>query len=69
MIYNYQGQGHFIDICPGCLRFSIFIFSSSKTPGLIEIKSHLEPLMDGGMKVWSGYLGHMIKMPIYGKNL
>ena len=66
---NTKGQGHFY-LCPGCLRFSIFIFSSgSKTVGLNETKLHLEPLLGGGMKVCSWDLGHMIKMAIYGKKL
>ena len=41
---------------------------SSETAGPIETKLHVESLLDGGMKVCSCDLGHMIKiadMPIY----
>ena len=61
----------FTDLCPGCLRVSIFNFFS-KTGGLIETKLCVEPLWDGRMKVYGWVLGHMTKMatmPIYGKNL
>ena len=47
--YNYERSRSFLDICPGCLRFSIFIFS--KSGRLIETKLHLEPLWDGVMQV------------------
>ena len=66
--YKYQRSRSFIDLCPGCLRSSIFIFLSSKTAGLIETKLHV----DEGMKVCSFDLGHMIKMatmPINSKNI
>ena len=53
--YNYHMP--YTDLCPGCLRFSIFIFS--KTAGLIEIKLHM---WDGGMKVCPWDLGQIIKM-------
>ena len=71
ILYKFQRSRSFIDLRPGCLRFSIFIFSY-KTAGLIETKLHVEPLLNGGMKVCPWDLGHMIKMgtmPIYGKNL
>ena len=70
--YKYQRSRSFIDFCPGCLTFSIFIFFSSKTVWLIETKLNAEPLLDKGMKVCSWDLGHMIKMatiPIHGKHL
>ena len=56
-----------------CVCMSTFsnIFSS-ETTGPIEAKFHVEPPWDGGTKVYSNGLGHMIKMaamPIYGKNL
>ena len=65
---NYQRSRLFTYLCPGCLRFSIFIFS--KTAGLIETELHVEPLWNGGMKVCSWDLGQMIKIfaiPIYDK--
>ena len=34
--YNYKMSWSFTDLCPGCLRFSIFIFSV--TAGLLETK-------------------------------
>ena len=46
-LYKYQHSRSFIDLCPGFLIFSIFIFFSSKTAGLIETKLHLEPVLDG----------------------
>ena len=52
--YKYQRSRSFIDLCPGCLRFGIFMFFSSKTAGLMETKSHVEPLFDGGMKFDNG---------------
>ena len=64
-----KGQGHLLTFVLEVSDFSIFIFSS-KTAGLIETKSHVEPLWDGGMKVCSWDLGQMIKifaMPLYGK--
>ena len=69
--YKHQRSRSFVDLCPGCLRFSNLILFSSKTAGLIETKLHMEPLLDRGMKVCSWVLGHMIKMatmPIYVKN-
>ena len=69
IFHKYQRSGSFIDLCPGCLRFGIFIFFSSNTAGLIETRLHVEPLLDF-VKVFSWELGHMIKMiamPIYGK--
>ena len=45
---------------------------SSETTGPIEAKFHMEPPLDGGMKVCSNGPGHMSKMaamPRYGKNL
>ena len=45
---------------------------SSETTGPIEAKFHMEPPLDGGMKVCSNGPGHMSKMaamPTYGKNL
>ena len=52
----------FTDLCPGCLRFSIFNFFFSKTARLIETKLPAEPLWDGGMQdsVWD--LDHMTKI-------
>ena len=50
--------------------FSNFFFL--ETAWLIEAKFYVEPQWDGGTKVWSNGLGHMIKMAamgIYGKNL
>ena len=44
----------------------------SGTTGPIEIKFHVEPPWDGGMKVciWgSGHMTKMAAMPIYGKSL
>ena len=66
--FKYQRSRSFIYLCTGCLRFSIFIFFSSA--GLIKTKLHVESLLNGGMKVCSWDLGHMIKkaaMPIYDK--
>ena len=60
--YKYQRSRLFIVLCPGCVRFSIFIFFSSKTAGLIETKLYVEPLLDGEMKVYTWNLGHMIEM-------
>ena len=61
--YNYQRSRSFTDLCPGCLRFGIFL-SFSKIVGLIETKLHIEPLWDRGMKVCSWDLGQMIKAAI-----
>ena len=68
--YKYQRSRSFTDLCPGCLRFNIFNFSS-KTAGLIETKFHVEPVWDEELKVCAWNLGHMTKMatmPFYGKN-
>ena len=59
-----------MNVCPECLRFSIFNFSS-KTAELIETKIQVEPLWDGGLSFCSWDLGHINKMaamPIYGIN-
>ena len=45
----------FTDLCPGCLRFSIFNFSS-KTSGLIETKLH------EGMNVGAQNLSYITKL-------
>ena len=69
--FFYDYQSTFIDLYPGCLSFSCFIFFISKTLSWLKPNYILEPL-DGGMKVCSWDLGHIIKMatmPIYGKNL
>ena len=54
-----------------CLStFSNVFFS--ETAGPIEAKFHMEPLWDGGTKVYLQGPGHMTKMasmPIYGKKL
>ena len=44
---NNQRSRSFNDFCPGCLRFSIFIFS--KCAWLIETKLHVKPLWNGGI--------------------
>ena len=52
----------------------VFTFSnvfSSGTTGPIEVKFHVEPPWDGGMKVCicsPGHMTEMAAMPIYGKN-
>ena len=70
LFMNIKGQDHLLSFCPECLRFSVFIFLSFKTAGLVEAKLHVEQMFDEGMKVCSLDLGHMIKratMPIYDK--
>ena len=45
---------------------------SSETTWPIKAKFYVEPLWEGGMKVYINGLGHMTKMaamPIYGENL
>ena len=57
-------------LCVVCSHFAD-VFSSGTT-GQIEVKFHVEPPWDGGMKVCIRGPGHMTKlaaMPIYGKNL
>ena len=54
------------------LLFFFIFFSSKIAAWLIETKLHVEPLFDGGLKVCSWDLDHMIKMstiPIYGEKL
>ena len=54
-----------------CMSTFSNIFSS-ETTGPIKAKFHMEPLWDGGTKVYSNGPGHMTKtaaVPIYGKNL
>ena len=44
----------------------------SKTAWPVRVKFYVEPLWEGGYRVYINGLGHMIKMavtPIYGKNL
>ena len=70
--YSYQRSRSVVtDLCPGCLRFSIFIFSY-KTAKLIETKLHMKSQWDGGMKVLFMGFGSNDKifgMPMYGKKL
>ena len=69
--YKYQRLRSFTDLCPGCLRFSTFNFSS-KTAGLLETKLHLKPLGDVEIKVCALVLIHMTQdghyAHIYDKN-
>ena len=61
-----------LSVCLSVCR--VFTFSnvfSSGTTGPIEVKFHVEPPWDGGMKVCVWGPGHMTKMTamrIYGKN-
>ena len=48
-----QKSRSFIDLGPRSLRFNIFKLLSLETARLIEVKFHLEPLWDRGMKVSS----------------
>ena len=58
--YKYHRSRSFTDLCPGCLRFSIFNFTSKIAS--FETKLHVEPLWDGGMKVFAWDLGHFTKV-------
>ena len=47
-------------------QIQYFNYFSSKTTRLIETKLHVEPLWNGGMKVF--HMTKMANVPIYGKN-
>ena len=67
-----QRSRSFIDTCPRSLRFTCSNFFSLETARPIEVKFHVEPPWDGGMKVSSNGLCHITKMaamPIDDKNL
>ena len=70
-VYEYQRSRSFIDLGPRSLRFTTFSnFFFLETAMPIEAKFHVEPPLDGGMKVCSNGSGHMTNidaMPIYGK--
>ena len=71
-LYEYQRSRSFIDHGPRSLRFTFSNFFSLETARSIEAKFHVEPPLDGGVKVCSNGPGHMTNiaaMPIYGKNL
>ena len=72
-LYEYQRSRLFIDLGPRSLKFTTFSSFFSLEPAWpIEAKFHVEPPLDGGMKVCSNGPGHMTSMaamPIYGKNL
>ena len=71
-LYEYQRSRSFIDLHPRSLRFTFSIFFSLETSMPIEVKFHMEPPWDRGMKLCSNGLCHMTitaAMPIYGKKL
>ena len=67
-----SGQGHSLTLVQGHSDSTFSNFFSLETARLIEGKFHVEPPWDGGMKVNTNGLCHMIKMaiiPIYDNNL
>ena len=66
---NIKGQGHSLTL----VRFTTFSnFFSLETARPIEAKFHVDPPLEGGIKVCSNGPGHktnMAAMPICGKNL
>ena len=81
-LYECQRSRSFIDLGPNLLDSIFLNFFASITTGPIEVKFHVEPLLDQKRYMWewgggrtNGYSngpGHMTKMaamPIYGKKL
>ena len=58
-VYKFQRSRSFTDLCLGWLRFSIFIFFSAKTAGLIEAELHVQPLWDEAVKIYLWDWSHM----------
>ena len=61
---EYQHPRSFFDFI---LRFQNLNLVFSETVGLPETKFHVKPYGSLGMKIYINELGHMTKMPIYGK--
>ena len=59
---NMKGQSNSLTLVQGHSdsTFSNFFFLETAWP--IEAKLYVEPVWDGGTKVWSKGLGHMTKM-------
>ena len=55
--YKYQRSRSFTDLCPGCLRFNIFKFSSIII-GLFEVKLHVVSLGLGNKSLCMGFGSH-----------
>ena len=69
---NIRGQGHSLTFVQVLSDSSVSNFFSLETARPIEAKFHVEPPLDGIMKVNTNGLCHMTKMAamsIYGKNL
>ena len=67
-----QGQGHSVTFFQGHSDSTFSNFFSSKNTWLFELKFHMEPPWDVGIKKCGNIPCHMTKMtsrPIYGKNL
>ena len=69
---NVKGQDHSLTFIQGHSDSTFSNFFSLETARQIEAKFHVEPPLDGVMKVNANGLCHMTKMaamPIYDKNL
>ena len=69
---NVKGQGHSWTLVQGRSALTFSNFFSLETDRPIEVRFHVEPPWDVGMKVSSNDLCHMTKMaamPLNGKNL
>ena len=68
---NIKGQGHSLTFVQGCSVSTFPNFFLLETPRLIGARFHVEPPLDGGMKVNTVGLCHMTKMAamsVYGKS-
>ena len=61
-LYEYQRSSSFIDLGQRSLRFNICKLLFLKTARPIKAKFHVEPPLDGGMKVSTNDLCRMTKM-------
>ena len=61
-LYEYQRSRSFIDLCPRSLSFNILKLLFLKNTRPIEAIFHVEPSLDGRMKVNANGLCHMTKM-------
>ena len=65
--FEYLRPRSFIDLGPRSLRFNLFKRLFLRTRGQIEAKFHIEPPLEGGMKMSTNNLCHMTRWPPYPK--